>query len=57
MTLPVSGPITLLEVATELGRSDTIVTFNQDDVLSLVGKTTGQTVILPDDFWGKTKSP
>ena len=56
MTLPASGPIDLLQVATELGRPGTAVSFNQADVLALIGKSAGQSVVLPNDFWGKSST-
>lgn len=57
MALPGSGAISFSDIATELGRSGTSVNFSQTDVLTLAGKSAGQSVTLPNDFWGKSIAP
>lgn len=63
MTLASSGIIstgsgygTSRDISAELGRPGTNINFNQADVLALIGKSAGQQVILPNDFWGKSSS-
>jgi hypothetical protein len=54
MTLPSGGPISFAQIATELGRTGTSVSLNQSDVAALAGKTTSSSIIVPNDFWGKS---
>jgi hypothetical protein len=58
MTLPASGSISTDDIMTELrtanpGRAYPIST-SDADVLTLAGKTAGQSVTIPNDFWGKS---
>ncbi|XGU46213.1 hypothetical protein ACEXAJ_07620 [Fusobacterium necrophorum subsp. funduliforme] len=54
MSLNSSGRISLKDIAKELGKEGKQISFNDQDVLTLAGKTSGQQVVLPDDFWGKS---
>lgn len=54
MALNSSGEISLEDVAKELGKDKKQISFNDQDVLTLAGKTSGQQVVLPNDFWGKS---
>ncbi|MEW6022865.1 MAG: hypothetical protein AB1807_12065 [Pseudomonadota bacterium] len=61
MTLPASGPISTDQILNELriatpGRNYPISTTDAD-VLALAGKSAGQPVKIPDDFWGKSVTP
>lgn len=51
MTLQISGPISLGDIANELGRPGTLVSFNDADVRALIGSTAG-TLITMSDFYG-----
>lgn len=53
MSLNSSGRISLKDIAKELGKEGKQISFNDQDVLTLAGKTSGQ-VVLPNDFWGKS---
>jgi hypothetical protein len=55
MTLAASGVISTADIASELGRAGTTVSTSDADVLALIGKSAGQTVVLPTDFWGKSR--
>ncbi|KYM58497.1 hypothetical protein A2U09_08525 [Fusobacterium necrophorum subsp. funduliforme] len=54
MSLNSSGRISLKDIAKELGKEGKQISFNDQDVLTLAGKTSGQQVVLPNDFWGKS---
>ena len=61
MTLPTSGPISTDQILNELriatpGRNYPLSTTDAD-VLALAGKSAGQPVKIPDDFWGKSVTP
>lgn len=46
-----------VDISIELGRSGTHVNINTDaDVLALIGKSAGQQVKIPNDFWGLSRS-
>lgn len=54
MSLNSSGRISLKDIAKELGKEGKQISFNDQDVLTLARKTSGQQVVLPNDFWGKS---
>lgn len=53
--LPNDGKISMLDIAKELGKEGQRISLNDEDVLKLAGKTSGGTVVIPNDFWGKEK--
>src|SRR3712207_4296105 len=56
MSLKSSGAISTEDIARELGKEGQTLSFNQQDVLKLAGKSSGQQVVLPNDFYGKSFS-
>lgn len=54
MSLNSRGRISLKDIAKELGKEGKQISFHDQDVLTLAGKTSGQQVVLPNDFWGKS---
>lgn len=54
MTLQASGSMTIADINTELDRSPTAQLSTDDsDLLLLADRTSGQTITIPDDLYGK----
>lgn len=54
MTLPASGPISIADIATELGVGLPL-SLTASNVRALAGVPSGN-IVLPNDFWGKSAS-
>lgn len=54
MTLPLAGPISTAQINTELNRSsDAPLNLSDSEVLALAEKSAGQSIQIPQDFYGK----